>query len=564
MAIITAVQAAGFLRDVGFHGPALVKWTAFGRGESDFNTRARSGANARGVWQVHVPSHPKYDPERLYDPAYNAQAAWEISKGGTDERPWDVSRPSSTRYWRQYEAEAVAAVAALGAPGVTVSGTVDLGSDHTTLGPAPTASPPPQTSPALLPKVDTGDLTGLVMANDTARAAIRDHLEAATFDWGMAGAGVVRLTIRDTDRQLRTPGTLTDDTSIQIGDRRFVLVRARKRGSSVQLEFEDWIVAALRRRSGPVSAAAGTTTRAEFVGRLAADAGVPAMIHAGDPTRDLIGRGLQDPAEDSWSAINRLARETNERAFSDGLRLLYGPDEWLASRPPLSIAEHTDGVGSIDWTVDVALAEATATVEVDAERWALLAGQPVIVLGEGLGSGDWLVGGIRGRLLRSRITIDLRRQQQPLPEPEPAPVHALGAGPIGGIAIGSGAPGPPDWAGARQVVQSITAAGMTRGLTVTSAKRPTKNTSSGGVSDHWTGKTDAYAEDISNVARGSQPSPQMDDTAVAIAAMFGRPYTRGTRLEFTVNHGGFRIQVLFRTMTGGNHFDHLHIGARRV
>lgn len=47
-----------------------------------------------GLWQINVKAHPQYDNLQwrawLLDPGYNAQAAFKISKEGTDWRPWST------------------------------------------------------------------------------------------------------------------------------------------------------------------------------------------------------------------------------------------------------------------------------------------------------------------------------------------------------------------------------------------------------------------------------------------------------------------------------------------
>lgn len=41
-----------------------------------------------GLWQIHQAAHPQYSVASLFDPAYNARAAFEISRQGTDWSPW--------------------------------------------------------------------------------------------------------------------------------------------------------------------------------------------------------------------------------------------------------------------------------------------------------------------------------------------------------------------------------------------------------------------------------------------------------------------------------------------
>jgi hypothetical protein len=59
--------------------------------ESGGNPRAvnrnRNGSTDRGLWQINS-VHKQFDPDRLFDPDYNAEAMAVVSKGGTDWTPW--------------------------------------------------------------------------------------------------------------------------------------------------------------------------------------------------------------------------------------------------------------------------------------------------------------------------------------------------------------------------------------------------------------------------------------------------------------------------------------------
>jgi hypothetical protein len=50
-----------------------------------------------GLWQIHGPAHPQYSAWQLLDAEYNAHAAFEISKGGTDWSPWTTFRNGDYR-----------------------------------------------------------------------------------------------------------------------------------------------------------------------------------------------------------------------------------------------------------------------------------------------------------------------------------------------------------------------------------------------------------------------------------------------------------------------------------
>lgn len=65
-----------------------------------------------GLWQIHAPSHPNYDTARLLDPEYNARAAFDVSSGGTNWRPWTTFRTGAyKRYLVRCFADALVAAA---------------------------------------------------------------------------------------------------------------------------------------------------------------------------------------------------------------------------------------------------------------------------------------------------------------------------------------------------------------------------------------------------------------------------------------------------------------------
>lgn len=92
----------GWLNDllarVGFHTPMAY---AIAMAESGGNPTARNPSGATGLFQI-MPATARgygFDPSRLTDPTYNAQAAYRISNGGTDWSQWETY--SNGRY-RQF------------------------------------------------------------------------------------------------------------------------------------------------------------------------------------------------------------------------------------------------------------------------------------------------------------------------------------------------------------------------------------------------------------------------------------------------------------------------------
>ena len=114
------------------------------------------------------------------------------------------------------------------------------------------------------------------------------------------------------------------------------------------------------------------------------------------------------------------------------------------------------------------------------------------------------------------------------------------------------------WGGTQRPVEALA---KLSGLPVVSVKRERRSTASGGVSDHWTGCAECFANDL-----GSTP-PAGDAAASAIATAVGGPgYADwgSTGGVLNVERCGIRFQLLWRTYVGGNHWNHIHIGARRV
>lgn len=84
---ITAVaRAAGFGKDAD----TLATAVAVALAESSGRTNAVSPTGCcHGLWQINVNVHP-YTKAQMRDPAQNAAAAWKISNGGTNWKPWSA------------------------------------------------------------------------------------------------------------------------------------------------------------------------------------------------------------------------------------------------------------------------------------------------------------------------------------------------------------------------------------------------------------------------------------------------------------------------------------------
>lgn len=127
----------------------------------------------------------------------------------------------------------------------------------------------------------------------------------------------------------------------------------------------------------------------------------------------------------------------------------------------------------------------------------------------------------------------------------------LGSGGGGLMGGGIGITGDGDWAGSKPIIMQLA---QMSGLPITSTKRAMKMTASGNMSDHYIGNRSAFAADL-----GASPSPQADATAQRLAAAMGGTWVPGQWMNVT--RAGYRMQLGWRVP---GHFDHIHIGARKL
>jgi hypothetical protein len=85
------------------------------------------------------------------------------------------------------------------------------------------------------------------------------------------------------------------------------------------------------------------------------------------------------------------------------------------------------------------------------------------------------------------------------------------------------------------------------------------HTNTGNRSDHEGPPDVAWAADMSN---GGSPTPEMDKLARSLAQRFDIPWSGAGLVNAT--HGGYRYQLIYRTMLGGNHYNHVHFGVKDV
>lgn len=91
---MNAREIARVAHDAGFRGRSLETAVAVALAESggDPGINARGAEDSRGLWQINSVHFGRYDEQRLYEPGYNARAAFDISDGGRNWQPWTTWR----------------------------------------------------------------------------------------------------------------------------------------------------------------------------------------------------------------------------------------------------------------------------------------------------------------------------------------------------------------------------------------------------------------------------------------------------------------------------------------
>ena len=120
-----------------------------------------------------------------------------------------------------------------------------------------------------------------------------------------------------------------------------------------------------------------------------------------------------------------------------------------------------------------------------------------------------------------------------------------------------------DWGGSLSKLISILPAGSWK---AGSQKRIKQKSASGHVSDHYIGRTDSYAGDFGLNSTFGGDKEKATQFAIAVAQNAGKdidswkPYI-GKSLN--IDSDGYRVQIIWLSMVGGNHYDHVHVGVRK-
>lgn len=281
----------------------------------------------------------------------------------------------------------------------------------------------------------------------------------------------------------------------------------------------------------------------------------------------------ENPRETYWDCATRLADEVNWPFFLDGNTAYFDSEMTLIKQKPVGIVDR-DEEAVVDFTIDWDARHIATEVELEliCDMFEFRAGEVLKLEGFGPAStgstaklpGRWLISEIDRTRSSLSSTFTLKQPERPLPEPISESVDREdddSASEAGGEIAGS----PKDVidnvvlpiareCGVKKTVSENDAANARHGPTV-----------SGSRSDHQGPPEEAWAADMSN---GSSPTPEMDKLARALAKKFNVPWTGSGavshNLEFKQLGNKYRVQLIYRSNVGGNHYNHVHFGIRRA
>lgn len=283
-----------------------------------------------------------------------------------------------------------------------------------------------------------------------------------------------------------------------------------------------------------------------------------------------------DKKESYWDAIQRLAKQVGWRAFISGGKFYYISEEDLyRSRPRYRLSEDMEGVGDIDFDWDQRKKVGKLSIPVRMARWAVPPGTVVLVEEMGPASGRWLCESVDRNLFSTEGTLTLKKPMSERKEPAPEREQVSGQGGEGwgteaeGGSFGGEGPISGDIGGLvpdmiqflKEISGNLNRDGSDVKISISSGRRvdPGSNHNTGSAAD-----IDVFGDAHSSSAAGDRG----DRIAVAVLVTCGVPRDQARKLknssrtDFSVNSTwhGHSVEIGWKTMVGGNHYTHVHVG----
>ena len=271
-------------------------------------------------------------------------------------------------------------------------------------------------------------------------------------------------------------------------------------------------------------------------------------------------------AEDQnfWDGILELADEVKWALWINKNTIWYMAEEDLyKARHRGRIREGEDGVLALSWDMDDHKVVNEARITADMDRWVAPIGSVVVLDNEGPANGRWLVTEIRKSLFDWTGTIQLEKPTESEPEPRPSTATKTttsqrvddqdieGMTPkelIDKVVL----PMAREILGTNISAESVWEANSRHADNVAGTNR--RSWHKGPPSEQW-------AADMSN---GGAPTKEMDKLARSLAKAFKIPWNGSGAVTKIDSANGFIYNMLYRTNIGGNHYNHVHFGAKAL
>lgn len=291
----------------------------------------------------------------------------------------------------------------------------------------------------------TGDI---IINGSTLADIVGESIVTVQLNLSITKSSSLTLTIHDPTRRVVKNPVFSEQATCTFGTHTYVLFGVEKEGSVLTCTFIPSVVYELQNGDGATGAFTvhpGQMTRTDFARLLvsqiegatftqATEAWLSSITGSGyaHTTKEQLSRGTVDnPLENSWTCLQRLASEIQWVCFECFGDVYFGPYAWLAQQAPVYYPhEFQAGITTITGTYTTGQPTGEITITCVADSWTPLPGQCIRIETLGPFNGTWVVSEItREDIEEATLTVTLMQPQPGLPEPTSGGTNpAVGAG----------------------------------------------------------------------------------------------------------------------------------------
>ena len=228
----------------------------------------------------------------------------------------------------------------------------------------------------------------------------------------IANASTVTVELTDPTRAIIRSGIFNQGDTLELDGLNFTLVAFTKASDQLELVFESTAVYNLRQEIGTLSG--GGTNLFGFAQQLVSAVPGLSLVGQNDPLANAeaisITRGTSDdPDEDSWTCLVRLAATAGWRVWEYNNTIYFGSDPfWLTYFASYAtLQEFTPQVMNIDGSFDYGQPFGNATVTAMTDYVSFPVGSPVTITNLGPFNGVWIINDMQRDLYNPEATVTL-------------------------------------------------------------------------------------------------------------------------------------------------------------